>query len=161
MRGVLIRNKELLQQVLANLPIASSTASSAASSAAYCSVALEDGGTEEEVEIGAETSVSVSGFTLTVPDLVEAMKRTPPPAGLGDAAAASYAVRLFGAVMAERPCENVADICDRIDAKLWEMSSEESPAPERYQAAARSLTAYYAERAADLHAALEDFSAAR
>jgi hypothetical protein len=160
MRGVLIRNKELLQQVLANLPVASSSSSAAPStlSAASSAAAASSACSTMQAELSPSTEAAVATATLTVSDLVEVMKRAPPPAVLGDTETAAYAIKLFSAVIAERSLnsahENIEDICDRIDAKLWELSSEESSAPERFRSIALSLTSYYAEKSANLHTAL-------
>lgn len=156
MRGVLIRNKELLQQVLANLPVASSASSApppqVLSTAAATAVELVDTSPEEAPSMTGD-------YTLTVSDLVGAMKQNPPPVTLESAGidATEYAVKLFRAVLATKidiHDEKIADACDRIDAKLWEMSAGESSVPERFQTAARFLTTYYADNAEDLQAAL-------
>jgi hypothetical protein len=153
MRGVLIRNKDLLQQVLAKLPIASrinATVPAVTVEAIPPVTAAE----EDSMDVGNEN-------TLTVSDIVDAMKQAPPPADLGDSSAdaicSAYAAKIFRAVMiSKRPRAgngDLADFCDRIDAKLWDMSTEES-VPEKFQVAARSISSYYAENAAVVQAGL-------
>lgn len=164
MRGVLIRNKELLQQVLAKLPITSrietsSTAVPAMPMMSTTTITEDDSGGDSKGASPADTVASES--TLTVSDIADAMKQAPPPADLEDSpmgdTCSVYAAKIFRAVMLSKKFrpehEKVADICDRIDAKLWDLSSEET-VPEKLRTAARLLSAYYAENAKAIHAGL-------
>ncbi len=171
MRGVLIRNKELLQQVLAKLPITSRIDTAAPAVPAAATI-TEDDSSRASCGGPAERSYNPQGAhpadaaanessTLTVSDIADAMKQAPPPTDLEEpltgGACSAYAAKIFRAVMLSKKFrpehEKVADICDRIDAKLWDLSSEET-VPEKLRTAARLLSSHYAENAEVIHAGL-------